>query len=230
MLPIRRVGKIGVYGDKTRLLQRKLSYESYGLTFKTAVVWRYLGSKKSLSPELTDVQTKVFWEVPDRAYHEVAVQIPIAMEHLPEIKSDFSRFGYIDPLQNENLFRIHIDDFEPLGRYMVVGDVFEMPFFEKDGKKVFWEVTDVDLKTEYEKFISIIHASPLGDSRKTESIGIDQSNDDLLVDLMNSAEEEYQEQVPVRELTLEENPTPDEDFDHRSDLVSGFLDDPEKLL
>lgn len=230
MLPLRKIGKVGVYGPKTRLLQRRLSYEVYGLSFKTAVVWRYLGSKASNSPELTDVQTKVFWEVPDRAYHEEAVQIPIGMEQLPELKADFSRFGYIDPLQNENLFRVHIDDFEPLGRYMVVGDVFEMPFFEKDGKKVFWEVTDVDLKSEYEKFTAIIHASPLGDSRKTDDIAIDQSNDDLLTDLMNEAEEEFQEQVPVKELTMEENPIPDADFDSRSDLVSGFLDDPEKFL
>jgi hypothetical protein len=229
MLPIRRIGKIGVYGTKTRLLQRRLSYEVYGLTFKTAVVWRYLGSKASLSPELTDVQTKVFWEVPDRAYHEEAVQIPIGMELLPEVKADFSRFGYIDPLQNENLFRVHIDDFEPLGRYMVVGDVFEMPFFEKNDQKVYWEVTDVDIKSEYEKFIAIVHASPLGDSRKTNSISVDQSNDSLLTDLMNEADEEYQDQVPVQDLVLDTDIEP-VDFDQRSDLVSGFLDDPDKIL
>ncbi len=229
MLPIRRLGKIGVYGPKTRTLQRRLSYEAYGLTFKTAIVWRYLGSKTSLNPSLTDVPTKVFWEVPDRAYSDVMVQIPIAMEPLPEIKADFSRFGYIDPLQNENLFRVHIDDFEPLGRYLVVGDVFEMPFFEKNGKKVFWEVTDVDLKTEYEKFIAIIHASPLGDSRKTNDIPVDQSNDDLLTQLMVEADDEFIGQVPVQGLTLEPEPEP-EDFDQRSELVTGFLDDPTKIL
>jgi hypothetical protein len=47
---------------------------------------------------------------------------------------------------------------------------------------------------------------------------------------MNEAEEEFQEQVPVKELTMEVNPIPDADFDSRSDLVSGFLDDPEKFL
>lgn len=230
MLPIRRIGKIGVYGTKTRTLQRRLSYEAYGLTFKTAIVWRYLGSKQSISPDITDVQTKVFWEVPDRAYNQELVQMPIGMEALPELKADFSRFGYIDPLQNENLFRVHVDDFLPLGRYMIVGDVFELPFFEKDGKKVYWEVTDVDLKSEYEKFIAIIHASPLGDSRKTNDIPIDQSNDSLLTDLMNEAEEEYAKQVPTKEPSLDDSPIPDDIFDSRSDLVSGFLDDPEKIL
>lgn len=229
LLPIRRVGKIGVYGQKTRLLQRRLSYEAFGLTFKVAVVWRYIGSSASIDPSLNDVQTKIFWEVPDRAYHEEAVQIPIGMDALPEVKSDFSRFGYIDPLQNENLFRVHIDDFTPLGRYMVVGDVFELPFFEKNGKKVFWEVTDVDLKSEYEKFIAIIHASPLDDSRKTNAIAIDQSNDSLLTDLMAGADDEYSEQVPTKELSVEPQEA-DESFDHRSDLITSFLDDPTKIL
>ncbi|WGH49617.1 hypothetical protein [Alishewanella phage vB_AspM_Slicko01] len=229
MLPIRRLGKIGVYGTKTRLLQRRLSYEAFGLTFKTAIVWRYIGSKDSLTPDINDVSTKVFWEVPDRAYHEVAVAIPIGMEPMQDIKADFSRFGYIDPLQNENLFRVHIDDFQELGRELIVGDVFEMPFFQKDGKKVFWEISDVDLKSEYEKFIAIIHASPLGDARKSEDIQVEQSNEFLLDDLMIDADEEYSEQVPIKGLTDDFDPEP-EDIDYRNENQRSFLDDPTKFL
>ena len=118
---MRRVGKIGVYGSKTRTLQRRISFEAFGLTFKTAFVYRYLGSRANAAPDIDDIQTKVFFEVPDRAYSDVPIEIPVGMEPLPETKTDFSRFGLINPLQDETRFRFHIDDFQPLTRELIVG-------------------------------------------------------------------------------------------------------------
>lgn len=224
---MRKLGKIGVYGPKTRNLQRRLSFEAFGLTFKVAQVWKYLGSKNSVTPDINDIQTKVFWEVPDRVYGEEAIGIPIGMEQMPEAKADFSRFGYIDPLQNETMFRVHIDDFEPLGRELIIGDIFEMPFFKKNGKKVFWEITDVDLKQEYEKFIAIIYASPLDHNRKSVDIGVEQSNEHLIDDFMIEMDDELEQQVPLQGTTFDPDPQP-EDVDYRNKDQASFLDDPNK--
>jgi hypothetical protein len=229
MLAPRKLGKIGVYGVKTRALQRRLSFEAFGLTFKIAKFWLYLGSKTSDNPSINDIATKVFWEVPDKKFSANFIEVPIGMEPMSEVKADFSRFGYIDPLQNENLFRMHIDDFQWLGREPVVGDVFELDFFMKDGRKAIWEITDVDHKSEYEKFIVIINATPLSDNRQTADIPINGSNSDLLETFMDEADLEYQEQVPNREISPDPDPTPS-DVDYRDPLQSSFLDDPTKTF
>lgn len=224
---MRRLGKIGVYGPKTRSLQRRLSFEAFGLTFKVAQVWKYLGSKQSVTPDINDIQTKVFWEVPDRVYDDAAIQVPIGMEQMAEAKADFSRFGYIDPLQNETMFRVHIDDFILLGRELIIGDIFEMPFFKKNGKKVFWEITDVDLKQEYEKFIAIIYASPLGENRKSVDIPTEQSNEYLMDDIMTELDDVLEQQVPLQGTTFDPEPQP-ENVDYRNKDQASFLDDPNK--
>lgn len=222
---VRKLGKIGVYGPKTRNLQRRLSFEAFGLTFKLANVWKYLGPKDGSG--INGIPTKVFWEVPDRLYCDNIVQIPIGMEPMNEAKADFSRFGYIDPLQNETMFRVHIDDFEPLGRELVIGDVFEIEFFVKNGKRAYWEITDVDLKQEYEKFIAIIYASPLGDSRTTVDIPVEQSNEPMIDNFMDELDQELSNQVPVEGTTFDPEPVP-EPVDYRDKKQSSFLDDPTK--
>lgn len=230
MLAPRKLGKIGVYGTKTRALQRRLSFEAFGLTFKLAKFWLYLGSKMNDVPDITDIETKVFWEVPDKQFAAEPISVPIGMEPMAEVKADFSRFGYIDPLQNENLFRMHIDDFQWLGREPMIGDVFEMDFFLKNGRKAIWEITDVDFKSETEKFIVIIHATPLADSRQNAQIDTSTgSNDDLLSTFMDEADEEYSEQVPNRVVELNPDPTPT-DVDYRDPLLTDFLDDPSKTF
>lgn len=221
---MRRRGKIGVYGPKTRRLQRRLSFEAFGLTFKDANVYMYLGSRSSVNPHINDIQTKVFYETPDRAYDVNPKAIPIGVDPLPEAKTDFSRFGLIDPLSDEQMFRMHIDDFAILGRELIIGDVFELPFFSKNNKLAFWEVTDVDLNSEYEKFIAIIHATPLSSARTTREIPIEQSNDDLMDDIMAGAEEQYSDQVPVDRDVFDETPEK-EPVDYRNPLQSSFLDD-----
>jgi len=227
----RRGKLVGVYGPKTRLLQRRLSYEVYGLSFKQAEVYLYLGDRSKDNPSIDDINTHVFFEVPDRAYAEDPISIPIGMEQMPEKKTDFSRFGLINPLQDETLFRVHIDDFLPLGRELIVGDVFKIPFFEKNGMNAFWEVNDVDLSQEYEKFIAIVHATPLGDKRTTREIPIDQSNSGFLDDMMANADQEYANIVPTKDLVCDGDEPPEpEDIDFRDDKQASFLDDPNKEL
>lgn len=224
---MRPTGKIGFYGSKTRALQRRLSFEIFGLTFKQANVYRYLGSRESVAPSINDVQIKVFSEVADRAYDQVPVEVPIGMERFSEGKMDFSRFGILNPIADETMFRMHIDDFAPLGRDMIIGDVFQLPFYDKDGNGSFWEVTDVDLKQEAEKFIAIIYATPLSSNRATREIPVDNSNDDVLTDIMNGFDNEVSDDVMTETPSYDE-PTVKDDIDYRSDIQEDFLDDPFK--
>lgn len=222
-----RTGKIGVYGPKTRLLQRKITNESFGLTWKTASVYLYLGDRSNLNPDITDIGSFAFWEIPDKAFAIEPVEIPIAMEPKMEGQTDFSRFGIINPLGDDETFRIAVDDYQALGRNLVVGDVFEIPFFERNGKSAFWEINDVDDSQEVEKFIHIIHASNLNDQRTTREIPIDNSNDDLMNDLLRDQDDYMSEQVPVQDPTFEDNPLAEE-VDYRRSSQKSFLDDPDK--
>lgn len=222
-----RLGKIGVYGPKTRNLQRKISFEVFGLSWKTANVYLYMGDRNNPDPSIGDIGTTVFWEVPDRAYAEEAITIPVGMEPIVENKTDFSRFGILNPMQDETLFRVHIDDYTTLGRKLVVGDVFEIPFFERDGKRSFWEVNDVDDSQEVEKYIHIIHATPLDDKRTTREIPIDNSNSDIYDTIMPQQDDEYSDIVPTEDVTFEEDPDK-ESVDYRNNTQSSFLDDPNK--
>lgn len=221
-MALRCVGKIGVYGPKTRCLQRKLSYEAFGLTFKIANVYLYLGSRANVTPDINDIQSKAFFEVPDRAYATTPIQIPIGMDAIPETKTDFSRFGIINPLQDETLFRVHIDDFAPLGREMVVGDVFEVAFHNKNGTAL-WEVSDVDFRSEIERFVVIIHASPLNSARTTREIPTNRDNDDLMDSILDQIEDAASVEVPAKGI-FEEVPAVQE-VDYRDETQAGFLDD-----
>lgn len=225
MALLRRVGKIGVYGTKTRKLQRRISFEAYGLTFKVANVYKYLGSRANVTPNINDIQSKVFFEIPDRAYAIEPLPIPVGMEPLQEMKTDFSRFGLISPLQDETRFRFHIDDFDPLGREMIIGDVFELPFYKKNGD-AFWEVTDVDLRSEAEKFIAIVTATPLSASRATREIPVNRDNGDLMDVIGTGMQTEFSEQVPAEGIYAE--PPAKEDVDYRNPSQASFLDDPNK--
>lgn len=223
---MRRRGRIGVYGKKTRRLQRRLSFESFGLTFKDALVWRYLGSREKEVPSIDDVQCMVFWEVPERAYSSDVIAIPVGVEMAPEVKTDFSRMGLINPLQDETIFRFHIDDFRSLERTMIVGDVFEIPFFTDEHMKSMWEVVDVDLRSMAEKFIAVVHAVPLGESKKTREIPVDNGARDLMDGLMGDFDEQVSEILPAAELDFDIPAVQDVDF--RDEKQRGFLDDPTK--
>lgn len=224
---MRKLGKIGVYGKKTRRLQRKLSFEAYGLTFKTAEVFRYLGSKENAIPNIDDIETTVFGEVPDRAYDSHPISIPVGYQREDEAKMDFSRMGLINPLQDETLFRFHVDDFTVLGRMMIVGDAFEIPFMSPKGKRTLWEVVDVDDKSVEEKFLVIVHAVPIGKNRTTRDLPIDHGAGGIMDGLMGNFDMEVADQVPSESLSFDPIEEP-EDVDYRDPLQSDFLDDPSK--
>lgn len=227
-MTVRTLGKIGVYGTKTRTLQRKLSYEAFGLTWKVANVYRYLGDRNNITPDINDIHTRIFHEVPDRAYSETVIPIPLGMDQHNEQKIDFGRVGLINPLQDETLFRVHIDDFDPLGRELIIGDVFELPFFTKNEKKAFWEITDVDLISEYEKFIAIIHAVPLGDNRKTREIPIERSNFDQMESAIFDLDTETGTDVPANTASFDPSTIEPATVDYRTETQVDFLDDPTK--
>lgn len=228
-MTVLRRGKIGVYGRKTRLLQRRLTGELFGLTFKDAHVYKYLGSRASDTPNINDIQTKVFYEIPDRAYATDTVHIMLGMEPMGESAMDFSRFGIINPIGDEFTARVHMDEFEGcLGRPIIVGDVIEIPFFGVECEsKAFFEVTDVDDKPSFEKFYYTLKLSVLSASRKTREIPIDAGNSGLMDDIAVQADEEYNDQVPFTGFT---EPTEPETVDYRNKTQASFLDDPNKTF
>lgn len=218
-----RLGRIGMYGKKTRNLQRRLTYEAFGLSAKHANFYKYLGSRVNDTPDIGDVQNPVFFEVPDRAYDDVMISVPIGMEHFREQKMDFSRFGLINAFQDETEFRMHIDDFELLGREVIVGDVFEIPFHTSEKGKSFWEVVDVDLRSAAEKFIAIIMCVPLGENRKTIEIPTDRGHGSIMDDIMDDMNSYVSKDVPAATVGWGE---PDvEEVDYRTDKEVSFLDD-----
>jgi len=223
---------IGAYGKKTRAFQRKITRDIFALSYKTANVYMYLGSRKSANPSINDIQNKVFFEVPDRAYSDEPKTINIGMDSVRAEKMDFSRFGLINPMADEQVFRVHIDDMlECMSRTMIIGDVLEVPFFEENCNKAFWEVTDVDKDIKFEQFYVVIHAVPLGDSRTTNEIPIERSNDDLMNDIMTQTKEHSESVVPTEGLNTydvdPDAPYPEADVDYRDDKQSSFLDDPQ---
>lgn len=226
----RKLGKIGVYGEKTRELQRRMSFEQFGLTFKTAMFYKYLGSRASETPHINDIQNSIWFETPDRAYDCNPIEIAIGMEPLQEVKTDYSRWGVIDPTMDETRVRVHIDDMKALGRTIIVGDVFEVPFYSSECDKSFWKVTDVDRRHEAEKFFVILSVSPMEDSRKTREITDDVSNADILEIAVDGLLEQVSDQVPAEVITFDEEPVQPEVVDYRSDLQSSFLDDPNKTF
>lgn len=220
----------GLYGEKTRKFQRKLTRDIFALSYKTANVYKYLGSRESPEPDIDDIQNKVFFEVPDRAYSGSPKTINIGMDPIRAEKMDFSRFGLINPMQDEQVFRVHVDEMEEcLGRMVIVGDVFEIPFFSQNCKKAFWEVTDVDKDIMYEQFYVVIYATPLGDSRTTREIPIERSNDGIANDIMNQTDENADSVVPYEGLNeWEVDPDADypcDDVDYRDKKQKSFLDD-----
>jgi len=155
---VARKGRIGVYGHKTRELQKRLSYEKVALTHKTAFVYKYVGPATGGNED--SIPDPIFLEVRDRLYEKEPEEINISYESFNEGVLDLSKFGIISPIDNDVFtFRVHINSFtsEELGRYLVVGDVVEIPFLSEEGedgeKRALFEVTDVDTKNTNETFL-----------------------------------------------------------------------------
>lgn len=227
-----RKRRIGVYGDKTRRLQSRLTAELFSLTFKTANIFKYLGSRDSVDPDINDIQNQILFETPDRAYDVEPFSIMIGMEPMGETGLDFSRFGIINPIGDEETFRVHVDEFECLGRTIIVGDVLEIPFFMRDCKPVFWEVTDVDDKPSYENFYYTIKATIISDSRLTREIPIERSNEDIMNGVIDGLDLAFDQQISQVGL----DPEPIEDggdkppVDYRNKQQASFLDDPSYIF
>jgi len=215
----------GMYGEKTRKLQRSLSQQIFQLAFKKANVYRYLGSSASFDPSIDDIQVTVFNEVPDRKYASDPVPINIGMEPAQESLIDFSRFGIISPMSNEITIRIHIDEFEKcMGRWLIVGDILEIPFFTRECDKAFFEVTDVDDKPSYERFYVTARIRPAGDTRETREIPLERSNFDFNEIKQSEQDQQAKEMVPYEGIGEEVNEW--EKVDSRRSKQASFLDDP----
>lgn len=220
-----RIKLKGLYGERTRKFQRSLSRQIFQLAFKEANVYMYLGSASSMSPSIDDIQSTVFGEIPDRVYAADPVKINIGMDPMPESSMDFSRFGIISPMSNEMTIRIHIDEFNDcMKRWLIVGDVLEIPFFTRDCKEAFFEVTDVDDKPSYEKFYVTATIKPAGDTREMNEIPLERSNFDFNEIVQGNQDKEAEDMVPfegIGEETDEQNPV-----DPRRKKQTDFLDDP----
>lgn len=223
-----RMGRIGVYGKKTRRMQKRLTRETFGLTFKEAKVWLFRGSRyDNEENDIFNLGNPVFQEFPDRKYELDPKCIPIGMEPMQEMKMDFSRFGVIDPMGNEIPFRIFQDDMNCLERPLIVGDVLEVPFFETEDRKALWEITDVDYKVAYEKFIVIVYAEPADDSRKTRELPISNPTGVIIDEFDMQREMSAEENIPNTGYAPD-GEVPQGDVDYRHDREKSFLDDPNK--
>lgn len=230
MARVKTKNRVGVYGTKTRKMQSDLTYQTFQMTFKTANIYRYLGSRANETPHINDIQNTTFFEVADRAYDTTPVPIHIGMEPFGEGKMDFSQFGIINPLAEEIRIRVHEKDFYCLGREIIVGDAVEIPFLMEDCKKTIFEVSDVDDDPSFEKFYFVVTLKPMNDSRKTREVDLEMSNEDIFTDMMNQSDKQYEKEVPFEgldESTINdawERPT--EPVDYRRKQQKSFLDDP----
>lgn len=187
--------KIGVYGQKDRLLQKTLSYERTSLTHHPITVYKYLGDATlGAGSSITDIQDNIFMENRDRRYDPNGVIINAHVEQQEDQPYDLSAFGIISPLGDTQIFRVHINSFEAdgLSRYIIVGDVIEVPFFsDRNGNNMFFEVTDTDEKPSFENFYVTITATRVKDSQEMEEIEGIPSNSDALDDLQAALNADY---------------------------------------
>lgn len=228
--------KVGVYGPKTRSLQSRLSYERVSQSWKFAQVYLYLGDRSEVNPSIDDNGITAFGEVPDRAYAATPIEINIEMDRMSEQSADLSRFGIIDPMGDEEIFRVHVESYKDLGRKIMVGDVFEIPFFEEDGKRAFWEIHDVDSTSEFENYYAVIKAGTLQDKREVEEIPYNNSNSDMFNDLQSDIDTQAEEDVAYNGVDTDgvtvEDPNTDtqDDYDPLDDNTGSFMDDPSKTF
>lgn len=226
--------KIGFYGPKTRELQRRLSFEHVTLTWRMANVYMYLGSRANTTPAIDDIQDYVLLETRDRAYSTTPIAINIWNEAFSDIEMDLSKFGIIDPSgKGTETFRIHIDSFDKdgLGRYIIVGDVIQLPFFTQDSNLAFWEVTNVSRNSEFENFYVTVTATVMDDAQETAEILGKNSQDNVLSDIATGLASDQATEVPEQGLDPSDAVVTDGDtqnvgVDYRPDLGASFLDDP----
>lgn len=188
--------RIGVYGDKTRALQKRLSYERVSLTWKTVNVYKYLGVKGSANLDPKEIEDKIFFETRNRDYDPEPAELNAHFEPMQEEQTDLSRFGIISPLSENLRIYMHTGSFESLGlnRYIRNGDIIEIPFWEQriDGKviKSFWEVVEIDRKKEFETFTVVVTVEPVRDRQETQDLDGLISNSDVMDEIYTDVVDE----------------------------------------
>lgn len=177
---------IGVYEDKTRDLQARLSYERTSLTWKTVNVYKYLGVYGSTTLDRSEIEDKILFETRNRDYDPEPVELNAHFRPLEEEQVGLERFGIINPIADNIRIYFHSYSFGALGlnRYIKPGDVIEIPFWEQridnNTIKSFWEVIDVDRKREYEEFVVIAVCEPIKDRQETQDIDDMFSNSEVM--------------------------------------------------
>ena len=236
-MAILKTTKFGLYGSKDRLLQKKLSYERLSLTAKTVKIYKYLGSRVNVTPNVDDIQDPIFLEVPDRAYATTPIEINVWYETLPESPVDLSRFGIINPLGDMQQFRFHSYSFEAdgLGRYIVANDIIEVPFLLQDGKKTYFEVEDVDRKGEFENFFVIVNAKPISDKQEVTEIPNINTNSTFEATHATDFESYVNahvalEGIDTSTVDIDNDISPRPNYDPRPDSGESFLDDPNNII
>lgn len=223
---------IGLYGPKTRALQERISYEHLSLTWKDALVYKYLGSRTNTNPNINDIQDTILMTTADRAYDPTPVKVNVWYEQFGDQQMDFSRFGMINPMGDDHTFRFHTYSFnsQGLGRYIMVGDVFEIPFLNQDGNKSYFQVNDVNRKQEFENFTVTVMASVLEDREETAEIQNKNTDENVLNQLDTEIAAEQDSEVPYEgvygDVTVQNEPSPPTPYDPRPEYDRDFLDDP----
>lgn len=227
----RTKNRVGLYGPKTREFQKNLTYEAFKMTFKTGNVYKYLGDASNENPNINDIGKNTFFEIQKRAYDKTAVGVYLGIESPSESKMDLSQYGIIDPSAEELRVKIHTNDFYCLGREIIVGDAIEIPFYERDCKPAFFEVSDVDRDQSYEKFYFNLTLKPMNDSIKTQELDIERSNENLFDEVKEEKDQQNEERVPYE--GIDDSPVyasdpaqEEESTDYRNKKQSGFMDNP----
>jgi hypothetical protein len=234
MVDIKCKRKIGRYGEKDRALQRRLSYERIWLSWRDANVYLYLGDKNETDPSTDNIGNITFFETQDKAYEATPKTVPVWTPKLEEEGLDLSQFGYISPGGNQYTFKFHVESFvhpdEGLGRYIMNGDVFEVPFFEQDGNKAYFEVVDVDRKTEFDDYYVTVKATVLYDKREAQEIPDMNTNETEMMDIMNQMDTEndgFMSEDGLNTDDYDDYDSTQESYDSRNKNQKSFLDDPD---
>ena len=225
-----RPSKFGVFGTKTRLLQRSISFERTTLSGRTVRIYKYLGDATNDYPSLTDRGDPILMEITDRAYDSNYIEVNVHYDPIEESVVDMTQFGVLNPLGDTHRFYFHSESFESdgMGRYPVVGDVIEMA---NDEMTVYFEITDVDRKKETDIYTIVCHGKLITDGQEVQQIPNKESNESFMEDIRQSLKTEVesvfdQEGLDTSDIQLDDE-TPQTPYDSRPDHTQDFLDNPD---
>lgn len=244
--------RIGRYGPLERSLQRSLSFESCSLSKHEINVYRLLGDATQAEPDISDIGSALWMETADRTYDTDPVLINAWYDNpMQDEALSLERFGIMSPLQDVLIVKIHINSFEAdgMGRYIITGDIIEIPALEMNGKKAFFTVDDVDKRTVNENYHVVCTCNPIRDSQENVEIPNIPTNSDALDTLQAQLNADYAKNVTYTGIDSESdlyvargyvndnyvdpldavtytNETTKTTYDPRPDRAESFMDDP----